>query len=366
MGSDTVSPPPQWGMALTVRLRRSELDQPGLRRIRRGRGFSYVGPGGEPVSDADRERITRLVIPPAWHQVWISPWPNGHIQAVGTDDAGRRQYLYHSAWRAQQDEEKHRRALRLARHLPIVRSTVSSRLRKRGFERDRVVAVALRMLDAGLFRTGGEEYEEENGSHGVATLLHEHVTVKGDTVRFHFPAKSGVEREAELTDPDLSKAVRSLRRQGSRGDRLLRYRSDDQWHDVRTGEIRSAFKDLAGQEFSVKDLRTWSATVVAAVSLARLQAEAGPDAAEDHLGRERAAFEEVAAQLGNTPAVAKSSYVDPLVVAEHAEGHTILPALRRAMTKADRKRLARGDLAQVRDRDALDKAVLRFLERAYD
>ncbi|WP_034715046.1 DNA topoisomerase IB [Intrasporangium chromatireducens] len=353
-------------MTLTVRLRRSELDQPGLRRIRRGRGFSYVDATGGPVSEADRDRISTLVIPPAWKDVWISPHPNGHIQAVGTDDAGRRQYLYHEAWRQQKDEEKHRRVLRLARHLPIVRRTVAARLRRPGYDRERVVAMALRMLDAGLFRTGGEEYEQEHGSHGVATLLKEHVSLSGDTLNFRFPAKSGVERVAQLTDPDLAKAVRSLRRAARRGDRLLRYRVDGQWRDLQTNEIRTEFKDLAGQEFTVKDLRTWAATVVASVALARLMAEAGPDASEDYPGREKAAFEEVAAQLGNTPAVAKSSYVDPRVVEEHAEGRTVLPSLRRSLTKADRRRLARGDLAMVRDRDALDKVVLRFLERAYD
>jgi DNA topoisomerase IB len=352
-------------MTAVVRLRRSELDQPGLRRIRRGRGFSYVDASGAPISDEDRERISKLVIPPAWRDVWISPYPNGHIQAVGTDEAGRRQYLYHAAWREQKNEEKHRRVLRLARHLPIVRKTVASRLRRPGYDRERVVAMALRMLDAGLFRTGGEEYEQEHGSHGVATLLKKHVTVSGDTLNFQFPAKSGVERTAHLTDPDLAKAVRSLRRVDRRGDRLLRYRVDGEWHDLQTTDIRTEFKDLAGQEFTVKDLRTWAATVVASVSLARLMAEAGPEASEDYAGREKAAFEEVAAQLGNTPAVAKSSYVDPRVVEEHEEGRTVLPALRRSLTKADRKRLARGDLAMVRDRDTLDKVVLRFLERAY-
>lgn len=348
-----------------MRLRRSELDLPGLRRIRRGRGFSYVDAAGQPISDVDRDRITKLVIPPAWKDVWICPDGNGHIQAVGTDSAGRRQYLYHPAWRLQKDEEKHRRVLRLARHLPIVRKTVGRQLRGHGLGRERVVAVALRMLDAGLFRTGGEEYEQEHGSHGVATLLNEHVTVSGDTLNFRFPAKSGVERIAHLTDPDLAKAVRALKRASKRGERLLRYRIDDTWHDLQTSEIRTEFKDLAGEEFSVKDLRTWSATVVASVSLARLMAEAGPESTDDYAGREKAAFQEVAAQLGNTPAVAKASYVDPHVVEEHAEGRTILRALRRSLTQADRMRLSRGDLAMVRDRDTLDKVVLRFLEKAY-
>ncbi|MDN5798226.1 MAG: DNA topoisomerase IB [Intrasporangium sp.] len=349
-----------------MRLRRSEFDLPGLRRIRRGRGFSYVDDAGARVSDKDHERILALVIPPAWRDVWICPYANGHIQVVGTDDAGRRQYLYHPAWRVQQDEEKHLRVLRLARHLPVVREAVGHRLRRRGHGRARVVAVALRMLDAGLFRTGGEEYEQMHGSYGVATLLHEHVTVRGDVLTFCFPAKSGIEREAQVTDPDLARAVRSLRRAGMRGDRLLRYRIGDEWHDLLASDIRSEFKDLAGEEFTVKDLRTWAATVVAAVSLARLLAEAGPDSGEDHAGREKAAFAEVAAQLGNTPAVAESSYVNPRVIEQHTEGRTVLRSLRRSLTKADRRRLARGDLAMVRDRDALDKVVLRFLERAYD
>ncbi len=190
-----------------MRLRRSDPAKPGIRRVRRGKGFGYVDRDGHSVDAATKERIRSLVIPPAWEDVWICPWPNGHIQAVGTDAAGRRQYLYHPAWHETRGRDKHERVLTLARRLPEARAEIGRRLRRDGLGRERVGALALRLLDAGLFRTGGEEYESENGSYGVATLRKEHVTVSGDVVSFCFPAKSGVEREAEVRDPALAKAV---------------------------------------------------------------------------------------------------------------------------------------------------------------
>jgi len=343
-----------------VRLRRSDIDKPGIRRVRRGSGFGSVDPDGRAVDPETRERAKALVVPPAWQDVWISPYPNGHIQAVGTDDAGRRQYLYHEKWHEARDREKHDRVLTLARKLPAARQQVAADLRTSGLTRKRVTAAGLRMLDAGLFRSGGDEYEAEHGSHGVATLLRSHVAVKGEDVTFEFPAKSGVTREAVMTDQLLARIVLSLKRSGYPGERLLAHRDTQGWHELSSGDLNVAFKELVGDEYTVKDLRTWAATVTAAVALARN----GPaDSERDVRRAEKDAMKVVSEHLGNTPAVARRSYVDQRVLDEFAVGRTIAPSLSR-LTKADRSRLERGELVRVRDRDALERAVMRLVKGA--
>ncbi|MHA3835599.1 DNA topoisomerase IB [Terrabacter sp. AAH1] len=343
-----------------MRLRRSDIDKPGVRRVRRGKGFGYVDPDGRAVDLDTRERAKALVIPPAWQDVWISPYPNGHIQAVGTDDAGRRQYLYHEKWHEARDREKHDRVLTLARKLPAARKQVAADLRTSGLTKRRVTAAGLRMLDAGLFRSGGDEYEAEHGSHGVATLLRSHVTVSGEDVTFEFPAKSGVTREAVMTDQLLARIVLSLKRSGYQGERLLVHRNSTGWHELSSSDLNVAFKELVGDEYTVKDLRTWAATVTAAVALARN----GPAESERDLKRaEKDAMKVVSEHLGNTPAVARRSYVDPRVLDEFAVGRTIAPSLSR-LTKADRARLELGELVRVRDRDALERAVMRLVKGA--
>ena len=343
-----------------MRLRRSDIDKPGIRRVRRGSGFGYVDPDGRAVDPETRERAKALVVPPAWQDVWISPYPNGHIQAVGTDDAGRRQYLYHEKWHEARDREKHDRVLTLARKLPAARQQVAADLRTSGLTRKRVTAAGLRMLDAGLFRSGGDEYEAEHGSHGVATLLRSHVAVKGEDVTFEFPAKSGVTREAVMSDQLLARIVLSLKRSGYPGERLLAHRDTQGWHELSSGDLNVAFKELVGDEYTVKDLRTWAATVTAAVALARN----GPaDSERDVRRAEKDAMKVVSEHLGNTPAVARRSYVDQRVLDEFAVGRTIAPSLSR-LTKADRSRLERGELVRVRDRDALERAVMRLVKGA--
>ncbi len=328
--------------------------------MRRGKGFGYVAADGAAITAKDLERAKALVIPPAWRDVWISPHRNGHIQAVGTDDAGRRQYLYHEAWHEARDREKHDRVLQLAKRLPAARKHVASELREPGLTRRRVTAAGLRMLDAGLFRSGGEEYESEHGSHGVATLLRSHVSVSGEQISFEFPAKSGQLREAVMSDQLLARIVLSLKRSGYPGERLLAYRDADGWHELRSSDLNVAFKQIVGQEFTVKDLRTWAATVTAAVALA----QTGPAQSEREVRRaEKDAMKVVAEHLGNTPAVARRSYVDPRVLDEYAVGRTIGRSLGK-MTKADRERLSNGDLMRVRDRDALERAVMRLVKGA--
>ena len=188
-----------------MRLRRSALSKPGIARKRRGKGFAYYDPDGDLLTDSDTlERIKGLVIPPAWKKVWISPQANGHIQAVGIDAAGRRQYLYHPAWQQERAEQKFDRVLEMSTQLPAWRTAIARDLAGRGLTRERVLALALRLLDRGYFRAGGEEYAEEHESYGIATLLCEHVTVRSGAVEFDYPAKSGVQRTVEVEDTEVS------------------------------------------------------------------------------------------------------------------------------------------------------------------
>jgi len=300
------------------RLRRSDLSASGLSRRRRGAGFSYADIDGTPIRDPETlQRIRELAIPPAWRDVWISPWPNGHIQAVGTDDAGRRQYRYHDAWRIRRDREKHDRILEMAHRLPAVRETVSDHLGGRGLTRERVLACAVRMLDLGFFRVGGEEYAEENGTYGLATLRREHVRVTGAGLSFSYLAKGSQERIQAVVDSDVQTVIGSLLRRKDPGEESLAFWANRAWHDVRSVDINDYLHDVAGDDVSAKDFRTWHATVLAVVALAREQPAATVSARKRAVA---AAVRSVSECLGNTPAVCRKSYVDPRVLDRYAAG----------------------------------------------
>jgi DNA topoisomerase IB len=304
------------------------LTAPGITRVRRGKGFSYRGTDGEPLGDEKAlDRIKELVIPPAWKKVWISPHANGHIQAVGTDVAGRRQYLYHQAWQDERAEEKFDRALEMSKGLPAWRAQIAEDLGGRGFKRERVLALALHLVDLGYFRAGGEQYAQENESHGLATLLCEHVMVRRGAVAFDFPAKSGVRRAMEIEDPAVVKAVRSLLRRTCPSERFLVVRKGSGWSDVHADDLNARFKELLGEDYTVKDLRTWHGTVLAAKAFV----DADPPVSKKVVKRvESAVMKEVSEGLGNTPAVARTSYVDPRVVTGYERGLTIATAAKRA------------------------------------
>ena len=311
-----------------MRLRRSEVSGPGLRRVRRGRGFSdHDSDGHAPTDQATLDRIRDLVIPPAWKNVWISAHPNGHIQAVGTDAAGRRQYLYHEKWQEERNEEKFDRVLEMSAVLPDMRRRIAADLRRRGLDRDRVLALALHLLDLGYFRAGGEQYADENNSFGIATLLCEHVALQREAVEFDYPAKSGVRRTLTIDDPEVVRSVRALLRRPDRTDRLLVCRNSSDWADIHADDLNARFKELVGDEYTVKDLRTWHGTVLGAVAFV----DADPPSNKTVIKRvESAVMKEVAEELGNTPAVARGSYVDPRVVQAYEEGVTIAAGVRRA------------------------------------
>jgi DNA topoisomerase IB len=336
--------------------------EPGFSRRRRGRGWSFYDSAGEPITDpAEIARIKSLAIPPAWQDVWICPTPGGHIQAVGTDAAGRRQYRYHEEWRRQRDREKYERVLTLGAALPEVRQELVQRLQEKGLGRDRVLAAGVRMLDVGVFRPGGEEYapgdDDEDGTFGLATLRREHVQLKRGAVLFSYPAKGGIPRTLALRDPLLHKVVNSLLRRRGGGEDLLAYRYGRGWHDVRAEDLNGAVKELIGEQYSCKDLRTWNATVLAAVTLAAGVARGGVP--EKERARKRVvnrAIAEVSTHLGNTPTVARSSYVDPRVIERFEEGRTVLRALQRLENGS-----AMPDLTDDATRAAVEQAVVRLI-----
>jgi DNA topoisomerase IB len=307
---------------------------PGYRRRRAGRGFAYYDAEGALIRDDRLDRIRALAIPPAWRDVWICPWPNGHIQATGFDVAGRRQYRYHDAWRARRDAEKHERVLEIARELPDVRDAVAAGLRTRGLNRERVLATAIRLLDLGAFRIGSEQYAEENGTYGLATLRREHVHVRGERTFFSYTAKGGIEREVEITDRPTATVVRQLlERPADAGEDLLAYQLEDgTWRDVTSDEINAYLKEISGAEITAKDFRTWTATVLMAAALAEAPPPTSRTARKKVV---RSAYVRVSEQLGNTPAVCKASYVDPRVVDRFEHGETVAHALRDAARADD-------------------------------
>lgn len=319
------------------RLRRSNTGGPGFRRIRAGRGFRYTTADGDPVDDATRERIAALAIPPAWTDVWIAPYPNGHVQATGVDDAGRRQYLYHPAWREQKDGIKFERALDLAATLPAARRGVTVDLRRDDLSRERVLAGAFRMLDTGSLRVGSERYAAEHGSFGLSTLLCAHAAVSDDdVVELRFPAKSGQEWESDIRDADLAALVRRLKRRGPTA-RLLAWKDERGWHPLAAAEINEDVRRRTGGDFSAKDFRTLHGTAAAAITLARI----GPR--DSAAARKRAVADAIRAaadELSNTPAVARGSYVDPRLVDAYENGITIDPA-RTPSAESELRRLLR-------------------------
>jgi DNA topoisomerase IB len=317
-----------------VRLRRSDVRGPGYRRRRAGRGFAYYDVDGTLIRDDRLDHIRALAIPPAWRDVWICPWPNGHIQATGVDAAGRRQYRYHDAWRTRRDAEKHERVLEIARQLPDVRDAVAAGLRTRGLNRERVLATAIRLLDLGAFRIGSEQYAEENGTYGLATLRREHVHVRGERTFFSYTAKGGLDREVEITDRPTATVVRQLlERPEDAGEDLLAYQLDDgSWRDVTSDEVNAYLKEISGAEITAKDFRTWTATVLMAAALAEVPP---PKSATARKKVVRAAYVRVSEQLGNTPAVCRASYVDPRVVDRFEHGETVAEALDEAARAED-------------------------------
>ena len=305
------------------RIRRVSCSGPGIARRRRGRGFEYRDEDGRRITQpVVLDRIKALAIPPAWKDVWICPYPMGHIQATGLDAAGRKQYLYHPHWRARQDQRKFDSMLDFARALPRMRRRATRDIRRDGMPRERALACAVRLLDRGFFRIGSEGYADENDTYGLATMRKRHVTVEGDTIVFDYEAKGGQRRMQSIVDPEAVAVVRSLLRRRGGGHELLAFKQGRRWVDVRSADINEYVKAVSGGDFTAKDFRTWNATVLAAIALA----VSAPAAAGSKAARKRAiarAVKEVAHHLGNTPAVCRASYIDPRVIDRFEGGVTI-------------------------------------------
>ena len=301
-----------------ARLRRSDPTGPGYHRT----GKRLVGEGGKAAPAEVKERVAALVIPPAWTDVWIAPYANGHIQATGVDAAGRKQYIYHEDWRRQKDKTKFDRALSLAEALPAARRKVTRDIRSDD-SKGRALAVAFRMLDVGALRVGSERYTEDNGSHGLSTLLCAHVSVSGDVVTLGFPGKSGKTWSSQIDDADLARELARLKRRGPTA-RLLAFQADGDWHPLDASDINDYVKQCTGGAFTAKDFRTLRGTAAAAVSLAKH----GPATTRTAVKRALAqAMRDASVVLGNTPTIAKKSYVDPRVVALFKRGVRVDPSV---------------------------------------
>jgi len=331
-----------------VRLRTVRPGSRGWTRRRVGKNFTYLDETGAKLPPDDVARIKSLAIPPAWEDVWICPAPNGHIQAVGTDNAGRKQYLYHPEWRRKRDEMKFDRVLQVARELSRTRASVLEHLELPGMPLERAAATAVRLLDLGYFRIGSDAYTDENGSFGLTTLERRHVTRRGGKLVFAFVGKSGVEHSIEIDDERCVRAVETMRRRRSSTEpRLMAYQLDRRWLPLHASQVNDYLRTSTGGDMTAKDFRTWHATVIGAAALASTN-EPGHTAAS----RKRAirkAMVEVSDYLGNTPTIAKASYVDPRVVDLYQDGVTIGEVARLQFDTAEERQAA------------LEEAVLELL-----
>ena len=320
-----------------MRLRTVSCQGPGWRRVRHGRGFRYLDADGEALVPEQVDRVKELVIPPAWTDVWICPDERGHLQAVGTDAAGRRQYLYHSEWRRKRDEQKFDRAIELGRRLPQVRAPLEQQLLGDPAARETVIAAAVRLVDLGCFRLGSEMYAEENGSFGLTTLQVRHVRRDGAGRIFRFAGKSGVDHEIRIVDKALRSIIDALTEHRRADGRLLATREGRRWRPIDAGEVNGHIRELLELDVTAKDFRTWKATTTVARQLADVQrASSGSGRAR----QVREAIAQAAELLGNTLSVARSSYVDPRVIDLFEDGHTI---------------------GRVRSENGLDRAVVALL-----
>lgn len=330
-----------------MRLRTVSPQDRGWTRRRAGRGFVFLDEHGERLSAGEVERVKSLAVPPAWEDVWICRYENGHLQAVGTDAAGRRQYLYHPDWRIKRDKQKFDRLLGMAKRLPAARAQVADDLAADGVTRERALAATVRLIDLGYFRIGNDVYADEHGSYGLTTLERRHVRKQDDGLLFAFVGKSGVEHEVVVDDADVCAVVQRMRLRRGGGDQLLAFKDGAQWRSVQPADVNEYLGELFRSDVTAKDFRTWHATVIAAVALAEAPERADTESARRKLIRQ--AVVRVADYLGNTPTIARNSYVDPRVIDLYEDGVTIAAALGRAPKDPDRR--------QAR----IERAVLRLL-----
>jgi DNA topoisomerase I len=292
-------------------------EEPGFRRVRSGKGFRYVDARGRTVTDkVTLARIKRLAIPPAWREVWVCARDNGHLQALGKDVRGRKQYRYHPRWREVRDETKYNRMLEFARALPTIRARVERDLRRPGLPREKVLATVIKILETGMIRVGNDEYARDNKSYGLTTMQDRHVNVRGSTIRFQFRGKSGKYHQIDIEDGRLAKIVANC--QAIPGQELFQYIDDrGKRRDVTSTDVNEYLREIAKDEFTAKDFRTWGGTVLAAMALQEFEKYDTKAQAKKNLVR---AIESVAQRLGNTPAICKKCYIHPFVLNAYLDG----------------------------------------------
>ncbi len=333
--------------ARAASLRYVSDEAPGISRRRVGKGFSYRDPDGSLVNATTLRRIRALAIPPAWTQVWICPFENGHIQATGRDEKGRKQYRYHARWRETRDAAKFGHMIEFAHALPRIRERVDQDLRRPGLPREKVLALVVRLLETTLIRVGNDDYAKQNGSYGLTTLRDRHVEVAGAELRFSFKGKGGKLWNLRLTDRRIARTLRQC--QDMPGQELFQYVAEDGTrHGIDSGDVNDYLREITGTDVTAKDFRTWAATVMAALALV----ESGPCINEAAAKRNiRQAIAEVAQRLGNTPTICRKCYVHPAVLDCYLHGRMALEVQRDNGTE---------DATGLRPVEA---AVLRFLVR---
>jgi DNA topoisomerase-1 len=295
-------------------------DQPGITRRRKGSSFNYYLPAGKLLRNAaTMRRIRSLVIPPAWTDVWISPLENSHIQATGRDARRRKQYRYHPRWQAVRDASKYERVLAFGAALPRIRRRVAADLRRHGLSREKVMATILRLLETTLIRVGNDEYAHQNGSYGLTTLQNNHAKVHGGQITFSFKGKSGKHHNIDVRDPRLARLVR--RCQELPGQQLFGYLDETgAVHQVSSDDVNAYLREIAGDEFSAKDFRTWAGTILTAIALREFASFKSPTEAKRNIAQ---AIKAVAKLLGNTAAVCRRCYIHPVILDLYTAGQTI-------------------------------------------
>ena len=296
-------------------------EEPGIRRVRRGKHFDYFAATGKRVRDARTlDRIRSLAIPPAWEHVWISSRPHGHLQATGRDARGRKQHRYHTRWRETRDANKFDRMAAFARALPRIRRRVAADLRRDGLPKEKVVATVVRLLETTFLRIGNEEYAKQNHSFGLTTLRDRHVDVRGSTVRFLFKGKSGVEVSVGIEDRRVARVLKHL--EELPGQHLFQYLEADgnDRHTVTSDDVNQYIRETSGGDFTAKDFRTWAGTLLAA---SELHEAAGFESEAEAKRKVVAAIDAVARRLGHTRAVCRRAYVHPAVIDSYVAGKTV-------------------------------------------
>jgi DNA topoisomerase-1 len=336
--------------AIAAGLHYTTDSRPGIRRVRQGASFRYLTPEGRTIRNADElRRIRALVIPPAWKDVWISADPRGHLQAVGRDARGRKQYRYHPKWRLVRDETKYHRLIGFAQALPAIRARTTRDLRNSKLTREKVLAAVVQLLEKTLIRVGNDEYARENRSFGLTTLRDGHVAVTGGKVRFSFRGKSGVEHDIQLDDRRLARLIKACR--DIPGYDLFQYLDEQgERHVVGSADVNAYLKEITGQDYTSKDFRTWAGTVLAAQTLQEFDKCESDSQAKRNIVQ---AVESVATRLGNTKAVCRKCYIHPAILDAYMDGSmvkTLADRVRRESRKA-------GDLTHN------EAAVLAFLQK---